>query len=221
MSFQEPHELSNDMSQDTLSDKKRGWFLTLEGLNVLLKALDPDPEQAIAQLEVLRLKLLRFFSERQCHTSEEQADIVLDRLTQKLMKGVVIEHIGKFTFGIAKFVHQEYLTELQHPQVSTESLLPGDELTLLSRLEYARSEETAEAQEQLLQFLDHCLQELNDSDRQLILDYYQGEKSKDQRRVLAEQHGINPGTLATRTCRIRAKLQVCMEHCLKEREKPR
>lgn len=189
--------------------------MTGEGLTALLAALDPDPDQALAQFELLRLKLVRFFSERKCYIPEELTDTVMDRLTRKLMEGEPIGHIGKFTFGIAKFVFQEYLTELQYPQISIESLLPGDELKVFSHLASLQPEEILE-QEQTLQFLDHCLKELDDPERRLILDYYQGEKSKDQRRALAEQHRINVGTLATRTCRIRAKLQACMEQCLKQ-----
>lgn len=66
--------------------------------------------------------------------------------------------------------------------------------------------------EQEKEYLDECLQELSDEERELITAYYQGEKTDKlkNRKKLAEQHGMPMNALRIRIFRIRKKLEDCI-----------
>ena len=69
-----------------------------------------------------------------------------------------------------------------------------------------------------LDCLKKCLAEVssNDSDRRLILDYYgaaDGEKNKMQRKNLAETLGLTMNTLKVKACRLRERLERCINDC--------
>ncbi len=61
-----------------------------------------------------------------------------------------------------------------------------------------------------------CLKDLPDENRQLILEYYQGEKGDKirNRKKLMERLGIPVNTLRMRALRLRERLQVCVEDCV-------
>jgi hypothetical protein len=61
-----------------------------------------------------------------------------------------------------------------------------------------------------------CLQNLSNENRELILQYYQGEKSEKirNRKWLMERLGIPVNTLRMRALRLRERLQGCVEECL-------
>ena len=64
--------------------------------------------------------------------------------------------------------------------------------------------------------LRSCLRTLSSDSRELILQYYQGEKSEkiQNRKRLMERLGIPVNTLRMRTLRLRERLQGCVEECL-------
>ncbi len=64
--------------------------------------------------------------------------------------------------------------------------------------------------------LRDCLQTLSTDNRELILQYYQGEKSEkiNNRKRLMERLGVPVNTLRMRALRLRERLQGCVEECL-------
>jgi DNA-directed RNA polymerase specialized sigma24 family protein len=64
--------------------------------------------------------------------------------------------------------------------------------------------------------LRSCLQTLSNENRELILEYYQGEKREkiQNRKRLMERLGIPVNTLRMRALRLRERLQGCVEECL-------
>ena len=64
--------------------------------------------------------------------------------------------------------------------------------------------------------LRNCLQTLSPDNRQLILQYYQGEKGEkiQNRKKLIERLGVPVNTLRMRALRLRERLQSCVEECL-------
>jgi len=70
----------------------------------------------------------------------------------------------------------------------------------------------AQSKERLSAWLDACLASLAPADRDLILDYYQGEqRSKiEGRRVLASRLRLSVNALSIKACRIRNKLELCV-----------
>jgi DNA-directed RNA polymerase specialized sigma24 family protein len=71
-----------------------------------------------------------------------------------------------------------------------------------------------------LDCLDRCLGELPVETRDLVLRYYQGEGGGrvGDRRALAAQLGVAPGTLRIRLHRLRARLEACVRRCMRLRE---
>jgi DNA-directed RNA polymerase specialized sigma24 family protein len=71
--------------------------------------------------------------------------------------------------------------------------------------------------ESRLTCLRNCLQTLSPDNRDLILQYYQGEKSEKirNRKQLMERLGIPVNTLRMRALRLRERLQGCVEECVR------
>jgi DNA-directed RNA polymerase specialized sigma24 family protein len=63
--------------------------------------------------------------------------------------------------------------------------------------------------EQQLACLEYCLQQLSPENRQIIINYYQGEKGEriKNRKLIAERLGIPTNALRIRVHRIREKLE--------------
>ena len=66
-----------------------------------------------------------------------------------------------------------------------------------------------EDREALLQYLDNALGQLEQTDRELILDYYRGDgRNKiEYRKAMARRLGVGPNALRLRVYRIRAQLR--------------
>jgi len=64
--------------------------------------------------------------------------------------------------------------------------------------------------------LRSCLQTLSTDNRELIIEYYQGEKGEkiQNRKKLMERLGIPVNTLRMRALRLRERLQTCVEDCV-------
>jgi len=79
----------------------------------------------------------------------------------------------------------------------------------------------AARREALLDCLDRCMRALPADDAQLILDYYRGEQRVkiEQRRRLAEERHLSANALKVRACRIREKLEACINACRADRER--
>ena len=73
----------------------------------------------------------------------------------------------------------------------------------------------SEESEGRIDCLRACLQRLSSENRELILQYYSGEKSAkiDSRKKLSQRLGIPVNTLRMRALRIRENLQRCVENC--------
>jgi len=69
--------------------------------------------------------------------------------------------------------------------------------------------------ESRLTCLRSCLQTLSPDNRELILQYYQGEKGEkiENRKKLLDRLGIPVNTLRMRALRLRERLQACVEEC--------
>ncbi|HKP13861.1 MAG TPA: hypothetical protein VJZ91_17195, partial [Blastocatellia bacterium] len=61
-----------------------------------------------------------------------------------------------------------------------------------------------------------CLGNLSADNRELIIEYYQGEKGTkiENRKRLTERFNVPVNTLRMRALRLREKLQACVEECL-------
>src|SRR6185369_8477333 len=92
------------------------------------------------------------------------------------------------------------------------------EQVALNELTSTSSELSAEPDyaEERIGCLRTCLNALSIENRQLIAEYYEGEKGDkiQNRKKLVEKLGIPVNTLRMRALRLRDRLQGCVEECL-------
>jgi DNA-directed RNA polymerase specialized sigma24 family protein len=157
--------------------KKIGHQLTQSAFDSLLLALDTNRKSAGEKYLLLRQKLTRFFEVRGFSTAEDAAENVLDRLARKLCDEE-IENVNAYALGIARMVALELR---KSPAEKTSDQLPEIPVPPFD-------EERAE-HERKLKCLNQCLGELPAEKRELIVGYYQGDKSRkiENRQQMAEK----------------------------------
>ena len=172
--------------------------MTQQAFDALLERLDPDRERAGALFEVLRHKLLQFFSYEGCTLPDHWADETLDRVAKRLSEGSPVEEINIFTRGVARMI----LREARLAETRTRSIR---ELPVVSN----------DAVEQDAACLDGCIAELSSSSRELVEEYYLGtsESRVAGRKALAIRMGVNMEALRSRALRVRRQLEICLQDC--------
>jgi DNA-directed RNA polymerase specialized sigma24 family protein len=166
--------------------------------DMLLARLDPDRERAGQLYEEIRLKLLKFFIWKNCPDADFHADDALDRIARKLHEGTEIKNVNAYAYQVARFIALE-----QYRQPSaTDEQIPEPSIP--------------EPAPPRMHCLEQCLGFLPVPDRELILSYYEGEGSSKiaQRKDLARQLQISMTALKIRACRIRTKLETCINGCM-------
>jgi DNA-directed RNA polymerase specialized sigma24 family protein len=169
-----------------------GWTLEYSAFHELLKWLGPDPETAGQQYEFIRQKLIALFRRRTCVFPDELADETINRVVRKLpqIKSSYVGSPARYFCGVAKKV---YLESLRPGPVQKPLPAPcaGEDL------------------EELFQRLEIALGRLKQSDRELVLCYYQegGRRKIGHRKDLAKKLGVSLNTLRLRVYRIRFQLR--------------
>jgi DNA-directed RNA polymerase specialized sigma24 family protein len=177
---------------------------TPRAFEALLATLGPDRERAGERYERLRRKIIKFFEWRGCSWPEDHADDVLDRAMRRLDQGERIESLEGYCLGVARLVLREAAREGARRRAVLTDL--------------AEAELPAEwpAEEPQSSCLDQCLALLPPADREVICEYYRGDKRAriDRRKALADRLGIRMNLLRLRAHRIRARLEACLRGCL-------
>jgi len=174
--------------------------LTPQRFNNLLYWLDPDIERAAERYEAIRQRLIKLFALRGSNSPEELADETINRVASKSA-----ELIGKYAgdpaayfYGVAKCVWLEGMKRQAQPMM----------------VEIAGTESV---DDEAYSCLEKCLKNLSESDRKLILEFYQVPKDqKADRYKLAASLGVSPSALRLRVVRIRRVLEGCVRSCLQE-----
>ena len=183
------------------------WSLTQEAFDGLLHALGPDRDAAANRYLEVRRNLVRLFEWRGCATPDEYADETLNRCARKLADGEDIRDLATYSIGVARMLFREMGRERARearplddaPEPRTLPPDPADDNVIR------------------VQCLQRCLATLSAENRDLILSYYEGDKSDKirNRRTLTELFGIPANTLRMRALRLREKLQSCAESCMR------
>ena len=180
------------------------WALTQEAFDRLLASLGGDRESAGEHYLETRGKLVRFFEWRGCPFPEDHADETINRVARRLVEGETILNPAGYCFGVARMLLLE---------INKESLRQQQAIRELS--ESTTTTKQSDESEARIDRLQQCLQQLSPDDRELILQYYHGEKGVkiDCRKKLAQRFGVSSNTLRMRALRIRENLQRCFENC--------
>jgi RNA polymerase sigma factor (sigma-70 family) len=206
--------LSAVMAPDNLVAAKRQprRTATTEELRRLLSRLDPDPERGWELYERLRRKLILFFERNRGWDAVELAEEVLDRLAKK-GEAYEIRNAGEFAFGVARNLRKEALRRASTTFLSPDLALVADPRGVAESLETAVLKKIED--ERRLDCISKCLGSWDEQERRLFLEYYplDAEGLEAARRRIATRLEITIGTLRTRMCRLREKLQTCFEAC--------
>ena len=177
--------------------------ITEEHFTVLLSWLDPDKNSAAKKYEAIRQRLIRVFSARGCFEAELLADLVIDRVTLKAaeLNGNYVGDPALYFYGVANNVFLEWLRQQKKARGVKIPEKPSIDM---------------EEREAEYRCLETCLETMPRDVRELIVEYYRGEKRVriEHRRQLADRLGISPGALQIKTSRIRNKLAACVRECV-------
>ena len=182
--------------------------ITPAAFNGLLASLGPDRALAGDRYLEIRHKLVRVFEWRGCSKPDEYADEAINRCAKRIGEGEEIRDVATYCIGIARML----LREMSRERGRERSLAEAPEPHVMP----VQSEADPECR---LECLRHCLAKLSPENRDLILNYYQGDKAEkiDTRKRLTQVLGVAPNTLRMRALRVRETLHLCAENCLKRK----
>jgi len=186
---------------------RRKWVLTQEAFDRLLASLDSDRESAGRKYLEMRGALIRLFEWRGCPFPEDHADETINRVARRISEGEEIRDPAKYSVGVARML----LLEIYKERAKERGALSEMASSEAAQYEF-------EALEPRVECLGRCLQSLSPDNRELILQYYQGEKGEkiETRKRLTDRFKVPINTLRMRALRLREKLQVCVEDCLQK-----
>ena len=185
--------------------QRQKWTLTQDAFDKLLLALGDDRDSGGEKYLQIRNHLIRFFEWRGCPFPEDHADETFNRIAKRVAEGERLQNPPGYAMGVARLLVLEIIKSRQREQEAIHEITPVTE---------AAADEDGD--EDRIECLRECLQGLPEENRQLILEYYQGEKGDKirNRKKLMERLGIPVNTLRMRALRLRERLQTCVEDCV-------
>jgi DNA-directed RNA polymerase specialized sigma24 family protein len=187
----------------TTSVTTRKWTLTQEAFDQLLASFAPDRDAAAQKYLEVRANLIRLFVWRGCPFPEDHADETFNRVARKISEGEEIRNTPAYVIGVARLLVLEIIKAESRQREAVEEL--------------QRADVSQDTQTELrIECLQQCLRGLSADNRELILQYYQGDKRAkiENRRRLSDRLGLAINSLRMRALRLREQLQVCVEECL-------
>lgn len=190
---------------------RKVWALDEKAWTLFLRRLHEDSETAGKLYEELRSRLMTVFRCRGLLDPTSLADEAIDR-TIKGMEKEEIRDIFAYAITVARYIASEAhrrptpmaLSDIQEPQQPENS---------------EASQENERAEQWLC--LEHCTECLSPSDRDLVLGWYQHEKSEkaEEKRRLAATLGIAIGALRVRAYRVRERIRLCVSDCMSKKRR--
>jgi DNA-directed RNA polymerase specialized sigma24 family protein len=209
------------MSANRPEELQRTRVLTPGAFRRLLEWLDNGVESHGDTYIEMRQRLVAYFDRRNRLSPDELADETLNRVAIRLEESGVITVTppARYCYIVAKFVFLEDLRKSEHTNVSLDQVSGSRADAVAARVATpAQPEPAVDSQERRLQCLERCLQQLPPEHQQLILDYYrEARRAKiESRREIAARLGVTMNALSIRACRIRNKLEACVQACSQE-----
>ena len=190
------------------------WADTPETFRNFLRWLDEGTDSGGESYVEMRRRLVAYFQRKRCLAADDLADETLHRVARRLEQHGTITDTppAKYCYITAKFIFLEDLRE----RAAVRSRLADRPADAVSAGQLPGE---AASKEMLLNCLDECLTQLAASERELILDYYRGERASkiERRRQLAQRLAITANALGLRASRIRDKLESCVKRCAERR----
>jgi DNA-directed RNA polymerase specialized sigma24 family protein len=196
---------------------KPGWSPTQSAFRDFLNWLDEGIESSGEKYLEMHRRLVSYFSRKNCLSPDDLADETLTRVLRRLEEDGAVADMpaARYCYITAKFVFLEYLRRAEQRQISLD-VLPGSRYPAASLMASCEPDDEVKTRAKRLDCLEHCLLKLNPDHRELISEYYHGERQAkiERRRELAARLGLTMNALTIRACRIREKLEVCVRTAL-------
>lgn len=145
----------------------------------------------------VRLMLVRFFQRERRQDPEYLADLTISRFYER--KHLIrVENPVFFLFGIRRNVLRESIRWSRHAGVALYEMQDSS----------PQPPENLDRQERMRR-LGGCLQQMPPENRWLLISY--SEAGKQKRSAMAEKLGVSLNVLRITICRLRKRLQECME----------
>jgi len=185
---------------------------TKQDLDRLLLWLGDDAAGGARRYEEIRGKLIVLFRLRGCPAPEDLADETIDRTARALLKPEFSFEGSPIAYfrGVARNVYLESLRrERRLIQDSIEDVM-----------EPATPPAGDAAVERQFACLEDCLDRLPPERKELLLNYYRGEKRSkiDHRQQLAATGGSGMNALRLQVFRLRKIVRNCMQNCIRSHE---
>jgi RNA polymerase sigma factor (sigma-70 family) len=193
-----------------MSDKN---VITQDSFDALLLWLDRNRDTAGQKYEKIRTRLIQIFNRRGCFQAEELADETISRVTGKVLE-IAENYTGEpalYFYGVADNIYREWLKKQK--KINHQEFVETDNYGLIHQ-------EGQDAEPEVeYQCLENCLGKLAEHHREIIIEYYQGEKREkiERRKQLGRRLDISNAALQIRASRIRANLRECVETCVAEK----
>lgn len=185
--------------------------LDANSFSLFLAALDADEMHAAEKYATLRYKLVSILTWKGCTSSDadELADRTIDRVAAKIADGEKIENVGAYAGSVARFILLEHNRKKREDAVGDDlpEVAVEPEIDILKESDFR------------MECLRDCMAETipNPTDRRIIVGYYDtqsNEKNKNARKRLAESLDLSIGALKVKACRLRDKLERCINNCV-------
>ncbi len=205
----------------TLSPLKKDWVITQEAFDLLLAFFDADRELAAAKYEDLRRRLVRYLKYWGSPCPEDHAAKAIDRSARRLAEGTQLDrnnYVGFFC-RVAHNILHEYWKRVENEPVSVHDL-PRAIQPAYDPQEVQQREHQRVQLERMLECQQICLRALSAEERDLIRIYHDEVDGKkiENRKALAARLGITLNALRSKTCRVRSRLEDCVDLCLAKRD---
>lgn len=184
---------------------KKGWELTSEAFEGLLRWLSPDRDEAALAYERIRNGLIRIFIVRGCVNSDALADETINRVSSKL-PSIIEGYDGEpanYFYNVANKIHLESLSSRKRREEQFDEKI------------HDRAVDAGDTQDLAfdpsLIFLQKCLEEFSYDHRRLIINYFTPDTNKAEfRQKLADSAGINLNVLRIKILRLKKRLEACI-----------
>jgi DNA-directed RNA polymerase specialized sigma24 family protein len=202
-----------------MAQLKKDWTLNPQAFRQFLNWLDEGVDSNGERYLEMRRRLARYFDRRNCSSPDDLADETLNRVARKLeeMGQIAGASPAHYCYIVAKFIFLEFGRRGEQHQTSIDEAQDSGRVVAGLAVPFRRDVDVA-AKEKLFDCLERCLGNLQTEDRELILDYYRGERRAkiERRSQLATRLGLTMNALSIRACRIRSRLEICVSNCAKQ-----
>lgn len=177
--------------------------------------LDRDPTLAGPKYEEIRGGLERYFRFRGCGDPMALTDETINRVAAKINELDLTKNVKKITifYGFATNVYREHLRNIGSREYQ---LKDGYDIpSAVEESEYGVIEET----EVRMGCLGKCLNKLPELQRELVVEYYAGEKTAkiEHRKWLADRYELEKSALRVQIHRIKNGLRGCVKLCVEKK----